>query len=303
MTDTPPPARETAADGSPIPQTRAEARVTQQVSSRAGRNLPVAIGVGVLLGALIVVAHVWRKELFLALATVAVCGGVWEIIQAMRRSGADVPVVPAVLGCAGMMLSAYYGGSEALAVAFLLSCALIMMWRGSDSIEGAAADVTRGFFVAAYPSLLAGFAMLLLAAPDGAWRSFTFMAVTVSSDIGGYAAGVLFGRHPMAPTISPKKSWEGFIGSVLACVAVAIVCATQGLHAPVWVGVLLGVLVACSATVGDLAESTVKRDHGIKDMSSILPGHGGLMDRLDSLVVSAPVVWAVLVVFVPIPGG
>ena len=187
---------------SPAPVSRRDARPDRP--SRAGRNLPAAIGVGVLLGGLIIVSHFWHKELFLFVATTAVCIGVWELTHAMRRSGVRVPVFPAVLGCAGMLISAYFAGGEALAVAFMLSCALIMMWRGSESVDGAAADVTGGFLVAAYPSLLAGFAMLLLAAPDGAWRSFTFVCVTVASDIGGYAVGVLAGRHPMAPTISPK---------------------------------------------------------------------------------------------------
>ena len=269
---------------------------------RAGRNLPAAIGVGTLLGVLIIVSHFWQKWVFVIVATVAVCIGSWEITQAMRRRDVRVPVLPAVLGCAGMLVSAYFSGGEALAVAFMLSCALIMMWRGSESVDGAAADVTGGFLVSAYPALLAGFAMLLLAAPDGAWRSFTFVCVTVASDIGGYAVGVLAGRHPMAPTISPKKSWEGFFGSVLACIAVGVVCVTFGLHAPAWVGVLLGVLVAAAATLGDLLESSLKRDLGIKDMSSFLPGHGGFMDRLDSLVATAPVVWAVLAVTVPLPG-
>jgi phosphatidate cytidylyltransferase len=286
-------------ESSSAPVSRRDARPDRP--SRAGRNLPAAIGVGVLLGVLIVVSHFWHKELFLLVATTAVCIGVWELTHAMRRSGVRVPVFPAVLGCAGMLISAYFAGGEALAVAFMLSCALIMMWRGSESVDGAAADVTGGFLVAAYPSLLAGFSMLLLAAPDGAWRSFTFVCVTVSSDIGGYAVGVLAGRHPMAPTISPKKSWEGFAGSMLGCVAVGVACVTYGLHAAPWIGVLLGVLVAAAATLGDLLESSLKRDLGIKDMSSFLPGHGGFMDRLDSLVATAPVVWAVLAALVPPP--
>ncbi len=289
------------ADPEPEPEPALESRQQVRRPSRAGRNLPAAIGVGVLLGVLIIASHFWQKWLFLVVATVGVCIGSWELTNAMRRSGVRVPVFPAVLGCAGMLTSAYFSGGEALAVAFMLSCALIMMWRGSESVDGAAADVTGGFLVAAYPSLLAGFAMLLLAAPDGAWRSFTFMCVTVASDIGGYAVGVLAGRHPMAPTISPKKSWEGFAGSVAACVLVGVICVTLGLHAPAWVGVVLGVLVAAAATLGDLLESSLKRDLGIKDMSSFLPGHGGFMDRLDSLVVTAPVVWAVLAVTVPLP--
>ncbi len=144
---------------------------------------------------------------------------------------------------------------------------------------------------------------LLLAPDDGAWRLFTYIALTVASDIGGYAVGVLAGRHPMAPTISPKKSWEGFAGSVVFCMAVGVACVYFALHGPWWVGLLAGAAAAIGATTGDLIESTIKRDLGIKDMSNILPGHGGLMDRLDSLVITAPIIWAVLAVLVPVAVG
>ncbi len=278
----------------PVPQ------ATAPEQSRAGRNLPVAIGVGLLLGALIIGTHFWRKELFLVLATTAVSIGCWEIAQALRRRGIRVPVFPVVLGCVVQLAAAYFLGEQALFVAFALTCALVIMWRGSDSVTGAAADVGAGIFIAAYPALLAGFAMLLLAAPDGAWRSFTFLCVTVASDVGGYAVGVLAGRHPMAPRISPKKTWEGFAGSFIGCIIVGIVCVTLGLHGPWWVGVVVGVVTAPAATLGDLVESAIKRDLGIKDMSNILPGHGGLMDRLDSLMVSAPVIWATLTILLPV---
>ena len=269
-------------------------------TSRAGRNLPAAIGVGLLLGALIIGTHFWRKELFLVLATTAVSIGCWEIVQALRGRGVRVPVLPVVLGCVVMLSAAYFLGEEALFVAFALTCALVLMWRAGESLTGAAADVGAGIFIAAYPALLAGFAMLLLAAPDGAWRSFTFLCVTAASDVGGYAVGVLAGRHPMAPRISPKKTREGFAGSFVGCIVVGILCVTLGLHGPWWVGAIVGVLTAPAATLGDLVESAVKRDLGIKDMSNILPGHGGLMDRLDSLVVSAPVIWATLALLMPV---
>ena len=272
--------------------------------SRAGRNLPAAITVGVVLGALIIGCLFWRKELFLVLATSALAIGVWEIVVAMRAKGVTVPLIPAVLGCVAQLVVAYLAGAQALAVTFLLAVALIVMWRGSEPVTGAAQDLTHGVLVTGYPALLGGFAMLMLAAPDGAWRTFTFVAVTVASDIGGYAVGVLAGRHPMAPSISPKKSWEGFAGSVAFCMLVGVVCVTlTPLQGPWWAGLVLGALLAPAATLGDLAESALKRDLGIKDMSSFLPGHGGMMDRLDSLVVAAPVSWLVLTVLVPSAGG
>ncbi len=268
--------------------------------SRAGRNLPAAVGVGLVLGALILLTLFTRKELFVVLATAALCVGVWELCRALKAGGLNVPVVPSVVGCISMLGAAYVGGGQALAVCFALTCVAILVWRVADGVSGAAPDIAGGMLVAAYPSLLAAFSSLLLAPEDGNWRLFTFVAVTVSSDIGGYAVGVLAGRHPMAPTISPKKSWEGFAGSVLMCMVVGVACVHFALGGRWWIGLILGGVTAVAATLGDLIESTLKRDLGIKDMSNILPGHGGMMDRLDSLVMTAPVVWAVLVVFVPV---
>ncbi len=269
--------------------------------SRAGRNLPAAIGVGLLLGLFVILCLLWRRELFIVLATAAVCVGVWELVEALKHIDVKVPLVPTVLGTVAMLTAAFFVGSEALLVTFALTCVLILLWRGSDGARGAAADVTCGFFVAAYPGLIAGFSMLMLAPADGAWRVFTFLGVTVASDIGGYAVGVLIGRHPIAPKISPKKSWEGFGGSVGLCMVVGVLCVVYLLGGAWWVGLALGVVVAVAATIGDLIESTIKRDLGIKDMSHILPGHGGILDRLDSLILAAPVTWGVLVAFVPIP--
>jgi phosphatidate cytidylyltransferase len=268
-------------------------------SSRAGRNLPAAVVVGLSLGALVILTLFIRKEFFVVLATACVCVGVWEICCALGANGLNVPVVPSVVGSISMLGAAYVGGGQALTVCFGLTCVAILVWRVADGVVGAAPDIAGGMLVAAYPSLLAAFSSLLLAPQDGNWRLFTYVAVTVASDIGGYAVGVLAGRHPLAPTISPKKSWEGFAGSVLMCMAVGVACVHFALEGRWWVGVILGAVTAVAATVGDLVESTLKRDLGIKDMSNILPGHGGMMDRLDSLVMTAPVVWAVLAILVP----
>jgi phosphatidate cytidylyltransferase len=267
--------------------------------SRAGRNLPAAIAVGVGLGAVIVLSLLTRKELMLGVIAIAVVVGVWELRRALARVRIRVPLVPSAVGAVSMLGSAYVRGGEGLAVTLGLTCVGILLWRISDGVLDAVRDVAGGFFVAVYPSFMAGFAVLLLAADDGAARIFVFILVTVCSDVGGYALGVLRGRHPMAPTVSPKKSWEGFAGSVIACVVGGALSVQLVLHGPWWAGALLGVAAAVTATVGDLTESTVKRDLGIKDMSNILPGHGGIMDRLDSLLLVAPVAWAVLKVFVP----
>ena len=267
--------------------------------SRAGRDLPAAIAVGVGLGVLIVVSLLLRKELMLVVVVAAVGLGVWELRRALAQVSIVVPLVPSLVGSVSMILSAYVGGGEALIVTLGLTCVGILLWRIADGVLDAVRDVAGGFFVAVYPSFLAGFAALMLAPDDGARRIVVFILVTVLSDVGGYVFGVLFGRHPMAPSVSPKKSWEGFGGSVFTCVAGGAVAVVLFLDGPWWGGAVLGACVAVAATVGDLTESTVKRDLGIKDMSTILPGHGGIMDRLDSLLLVAPVAWALLAWVVP----
>jgi phosphatidate cytidylyltransferase len=267
--------------------------------SRAGRNLPAALGVGVGLAVLVVASLFVRKEGFLVLATAAICVGVWELRDAVAQGRIHVPLVPSIAGALAMMTAAYVGGGQALTVSFGLTCVAVLLWRAVDGLAAAVRDIAGGIFVAAYVPFLASFSILMLAGPNGAWRVFVFILVTVCSDVGGYAVGVVVGRHPMAPSVSPKKSWEGFAGSVGACVVGGALSVSLALHGPWWAGALVGVAAAVTATVGDLTESTVKRDLGIKDMGSILPGHGGLMDRLDSLLLVAPMVWALLTVFVP----
>jgi phosphatidate cytidylyltransferase len=269
-------------------------QVIEEKQSRAGRDLPAAIGVGVGLGVVIIASLVLWKESFLVIIVLAVAAGIWEMRGALRHAGVAAPVVPALLGAVGMTWAAYVHGPGALTVAWALTALAVVLWRGTGRLDGAGRDVLGGVFVATYPTFLVGFAVLLLSAEDGVGRMFVFLITTVCSDVGGYAAGVLFGKHPMAPTISPKKSWEGFAGSVLLCVVGGALTVTFFLEYSWVIGVVLGVGVAVAATVGDLMESLIKRDLGIKDMSNLLPGHGGIMDRLDSLVVVVPIVWAVL---------
>jgi phosphatidate cytidylyltransferase len=268
--------------------------VLEKKQSRAGRNLPAAIGVGVGLGVLIIATLLIRKESFVVLVALAVAVGIWELRAALRNAGVHAPLAPPVLGMVGMLWAAYVHGPAGLVVAWCLTCLAVVLWPGTGRLDGAGRDVHGGVFISTYPTFLVGFAALLLAPEDGVGRVFVFLITTVCSDVGGYAAGVLFGKHPMAPTISPKKSWEGFAGSVLLCVVGGSLTVHLLLDHSWVIGVALGVGVAVAATVGDLMESLIKRDLGIKDMSNVLPGHGGVMDRLDSLVVVAPIVWAVL---------
>ncbi len=264
-----------------------------------GRDLPAAIGVGVLMGGIVLASLVFWKPAFVAVVTVGIALGVWELIEALRSGRIIAPLVPTMAAAIVLVPVTYFFGAQGLSVGFALSCLAILLVRTASGAEGAIRDIAGGVFITAYVPLMAGLAILLVAEPDGVSRIIVFILVTISSDIGGYAVGATFGRHPMAPALSPKKSWEGFAGSVLSCVVVAVISVMTMLDGTWWAGVLLGVLVACFATMGDLAESTLKRDLGIKDMGTLLPGHGGLMDRLDSLVMTIPVTFAVLTILVP----
>jgi phosphatidate cytidylyltransferase len=265
------------------------------VPSRAGRNLPAAIGVGVGLGAVIIGSLFWQKSLFVLVVLAAVLVAVDEMIRALKISGATIPRIPVLAGTTAMLVAAYFGGPMALLVGLALTVLATIFWRMPGGSIGFVRDVTAGVFLLGYIPLLAGFAVLLVQPDsDGPERVVTFFLVVVASDVGGYVAGVLFGKHPMAPTISPKKSWEGFAGSTLACIGAGIGSVVWLLDGNWWAGAIVGAVAVLTATVGDLAESMIKRDLGIKDMSNLLPGHGGLMDRLDSLLATAPAVWLLL---------
>ena len=262
--------------------------------SRAGRDLPAAIGVGVGL-ALVVLASLYvERAAFVVVVAAAVVVGVRELAGALAVRGVRLPVVPVAAGGAAMVVSAYRGGEDGLTLALGLTVLGVLLWCAATRREGFARDATAGVFAALYVPFLAGYAALLVRAPDGADRVVLFVLVVVASDVGGYAAGATLGRHPMAPAISPKKSWEGFGGSVLGCVVLGAAAAPLLVGAAWWQGALLGSATVLTATLGDLGESLVKRDLGIKDMGAILPGHGGVMDRLDSLLPSAPVAFLVL---------
>jgi phosphatidate cytidylyltransferase len=293
--------RRTAPTAEPAELSRAPlAAVPAPTSNRAGRNLPAAIAVGVALGGTVIASLLIRKEAFVLVVAAAVVTALWEVSTALRQKQISVPLVPLSVGALGMLVSAFVAGEDGLLVSFTLTAFGVLLWRLIDGHQGAARDVAAAVFVAAYVPFLAGFAMLMLATSDGAYRVLAFIAVTVANDVGGYASGVLLGRHPMAPSISPKKSWEGLAGSFALCMVVGAGTVYYLLSGSVLAGLALGAGAAVTATIGDLSESLIKRDIGIKDMGKLLPGHGGIMDRLDSLLPTAPVAFLLLSVLVPV---
>ncbi|ORT56202.1 phosphatidate cytidylyltransferase [Streptomyces sp. CB03238] len=267
---------------------------------RAGRDLRAAIGVGVALGAVIVASLFIWKAAFVGVIAVAVVVGLWELTSRLEeRKSIRAPLVPLAVGGAAMVVAGYVRGAEGAWVAMALTALAVLVWRMTEPPEGYLKDVTAGVFAAFYVPFLATFVALMLTADDGPWRVLTFLLLTVVSDTGAYAVGWRFGKHKLAPRISPGKTREGLLGAVAFAMAAGALCMEFAIDDGTWwQGLLLGLAVAASATLGDLGESMIKRDLGIKDMGTLLPGHGGIMDRLDSLLPTAPVVWLLLVVFV-----
>ncbi|MEV5429452.1 phosphatidate cytidylyltransferase [Streptomyces sp. NPDC052701] len=285
-------------DPEPMPDAPQPAPRPQKKS--AGRDLSAAIGVGVGLGVVIVASLFVVKAVFVGVVAVAVVVGLWELTKRLEeRKGIRAPLVPLALGGAAMVVAGYVRGAEGAWVAMALTALAVLVWRMTQPPEDYLKDVTAGVFAAFYVPFLATFVAMMLAAGDGPWRVLTFLVLTVVSDTGAYAVGWRFGKRKLAPRISPGKTREGLLGAVAFAMAAGALCMHFLIDGGAWwQGLLLGLAVAASATLGDLGESMIKRDLGIKDMGSLLPGHGGIMDRLDSLLPTAPVVWLLFVLFV-----
>ncbi|MCL2534198.1 MAG: phosphatidate cytidylyltransferase [Nocardiaceae bacterium] len=271
--------------------------------SKAGRNLPAAIAVGGGLGAALILILVFVPLVWIGVVAAAMAVATFEVTRRLREAGISVPLIPLLAGGQAIIWLSWPYGPPGVLGAFAGTALVTMVWRLFDhglkaTPRNFLRDTAIAVFVAAWIPLLASFATLMVLQDDGAGRVFCLMIVVVCSDVGGYIAGVFFGKHPMVPAISPKKSWEGFTGSLVFCVIGGVLAVTFILDANPFIGVLLGVALVFTATLGDLIESQVKRELGIKDMGTLLPGHGGIMDRLDSLLPSAFVTWLVLTVLV-----
>lgn len=268
-------------------------------TSKAGRNLPAAIAVSLLLGGLVIGTLLLAPRGWVMILSLAMAIATHEVVKRLREAGYSIPLIPLLLGGQAMIWLTWPFGAAGALGAYGGTVLVCLTWRllsqglGSQPVNYLR-DVAVTLFVATWIPLFAAFGALLVYPPDGAARVFAFMVTVAFSDIGGYAAGVLFGKHRMVPAISPKKSWEGLAGSLLCGVGAAVLAVVFLLHQPWWVGVPLGLMLVVTATLGDLVESQFKRDLGIKDMGTLLPGHGGLMDRIDGALPSAVATWIVL---------
>lgn len=282
----------------------------EKITARSGRNLVSAILIGVVLAGVMIVSLVVIKQLYMVLAVVLVTFATLELATALRVAKLHVARIPTVVAGVALVPAAYYWGATGQWLVALAGMLLVTLWRLVEvalrqpksqgprpDARGLVKDLGAGIFVQVYVSFLASISVLLVAQEGGQWWVLSFIVVVVLVDVGAYASGLNFGKHPMAPTISPKKTWEGLAGAVLAALVGGVLLAIFVLGQPWWFGLLFGAVIAFTATVGDLSESLLKRDIGIKDMSSWLPGHGGFLDRLDSILPSAAAAYLLWVVF------
>jgi len=285
----------------------------EKINARTGRPLLLAILVGVGLGAALLLSLLIVKELFMLFAIALLVVASFEFATALRAANRKVPRIPVIITAIAIVPASFYAINADIGltreaghlIAATAGIVLITVWRlVSLTLPSKRAtpslvvrDIGAGAFVVLYVMFLGSFFVLLTARDGGQWWTLASLIVVVSVDTGAYATGLSFGKHPMAPSISPKKTWEGFAGSVAAAVLAGVLLALFMLQQPWWVGVILGLTIVLTATVGDLTESLIKRDLGTKDMSTWLPGHGGLLDRLDSALPSAAAAYALFIIF------
>lgn len=272
-----------------------------KVEARVGRNLPLAIFFGLALGGAFLVSLLFFKQLFILFGAALIGFTVFELASALRFAGRDVPRVVSIVLAVAVTPIAFSFDVAGLWLATLGAILVVTLWRLAEVLRPSARvparelalDVGAGVLIQVYVTFMAGFFLVLTGKDGGQWWTMAAIVIVVVCDVGAYASGLLFGKHKMAPTISPGKTWEGFAGAAVFSTIAAILLATLLLGEQWWVGLILGPALLLTATAGDLTESLIKRDLGIKDISSWLPGHGGFLDRVDSILPSAAVAYVI----------
>lgn len=265
--------------------------INDAINKRAGRKLIPSIFVSLLLLGLIFGTIAIAPLLFFALIWVVIMIGIREIAHAYRKGGIDLPDYVLMIAATVLLVATWSGNTQGLAISAGLTIPILMFALLLISQKDFIKRSTSAVFITFYLAVLGGFILLLANDQDGALRIFALVALIACNDTFAYFAGVLIGKHKLAPSISPKKSWEGLIGGAVAAV-IGGAAIFHYLFETNWIiGAAIGLMTVITATCGDLIESAIKRDLAIKDMSNLLPGHGGIMDRLDSALFTAPAVW------------
>ena len=268
--------------------------INEAINKRAGRKLFPSIAVSLFLVALIWFALAYRREIFAVVVAVAVLLGIREIVRAFSAFGIYISSAGLIIAALALSYATWNGGVAGLAVATAIAIPVLLIQLLTRGPEGFVASATATTFSLLYLPFLGGFLILLGRTSTGLERVMTFVVLVGCNDTFGYIVGVLIGKHPLVPKISPKKSWEGLIGSLVFTTAGGILSFIYILDMQWWIGAVVGLMIVFTATCGDLIESAMKRDLALKDMGSLLPGHGGMLDRLDSVLISAPALWLAL---------
>ena len=268
--------------------------INNAINKRAGRKLGPSILVSLSLIALVWFALDYHREIFAVVVAVAVLLGIREIVRAFSARGIYISVVSLALGSIGLAYATWNGGTAGLAIATAIAIPLLLIQLLTKGPEGFVQSATATTFSLLYLPFLAGFLILLARPHTGLERVMTFVVLVGCNDTFGYVVGVLFGKHPLVPKISPKKSWEGLVGSLVFTLAGGALAFHFIMKMHWWIGIIVGLMTVFTATCGDLIESAMKRDLQLKDMGTLLPGHGGILDRLDSVLISAPALWLAL---------
>ena len=268
--------------------------INEAINKRAGRKLFPSIAVSLSLVALVWFALAYRREIFAVVVAVAVLLGIREIVRAFNASGIYISSAGLMIAALALSYATWNGGVAGLAVATAIAIPVLLIQLLTRGPEGFVASATATTFSLLYLPFLAGFLILLGRTSTGLERVMTFVVLVGCNDTFGYIVGVLIVKHPLVPKISPKKSWEGLIGSLVFTTAGGILSFTYILEMQWWIGAVVGLMIVFTATCGDLIESAMKRDLALKEMGSLLPGHGGMLDRLDSVLISAPALWLAL---------
>ena len=268
--------------------------LNEAINKKAGRKLFPSIAVGLTLLGLVIASLAFQRVLFLPLAIAAIIRGVWELGQALDRANIEISV-PTISFCAvAIMTSAWVKDVTGLAVATAISIPFLLISGLPKGHHNFVKNATATVFATIYLPFLAGFLIVMAKPDDGLARVMTFVIVVGCNDTFGYIFGVLLGKHKLAPAISPKKTCEGLIGSLIFSILGGGLMLSLLFEKHWLVGAAIGIAAVFTATCGDLIESAIKRDLDLKDMGAILPGHGGMLDRLDSVLLSAPIIWAIL---------
>jgi phosphatidate cytidylyltransferase len=268
--------------------------INETINKRAGRKLLPSIAVSIFLVLLVWFSLSTYRIIFAAIVTVAVVLGIRELHNAFHAIAIDIPLWSLTTATIGLSASTWFGGVSGLAVATAIALPCLLVLLLPRGIENFVKTASASALALIYLPFLAGFLILLARPHNGLARVMTFVVLVGCNDTFAYLTGVLFGKHPLAPKISPKKTIEGLIGSIFFTVLGGSLAFHYIMNSHWWLGAIAGLLTVFTATAGDLIESALKRDMAIKDMGSLLPGHGGIMDRLDSVLFAAPALWLAL---------